>query len=98
MAKRQLDKESHYKSIINKQKQIIKELKKQVRGGSKTKKRYEDLEQELIVQLENEVETNYTEPLDNCSNCHKGRVEFVDLGVRKMLICARCNYRKIKKQ
>lgn len=100
MAKREADKESHYKNIINKQKSLIKELKKKAGRGHKIEERYEGLELDLVTQIE-ELESNKfkskAEEQLRCPDCGKGTLELVDLKIRKMWICSNCSHRVIKK-
>lgn len=95
MAKRELDKERHYKSIINKQKKIIQELKKKAGRGTKSKELFDDLQEELIEQLESEDEKGESSAV--CPECRKGELEVVDLKIRKMIVCNKCTYRKVNK-
>lgn len=98
MAKREHNKEQHYKNIINKQKNIIKDLKKKARRSDKLSERFEDLEIELISQLEEEeAEERKVVDKNLCPNCSKGTLEIIDLKIRKMFICNKCNYRMVKK-
>lgn len=93
--KREVNKEIHYKKIINKQKNIIKDLKKKASRGSKVQDRYEDLEEELLIQLEDQ-EISYNN-VNVCPSCIKGKLEIIDLKVRKMIVCSSCDYREVKK-
>lgn len=100
MSKRRPDKESHYKGIINKQKSIIKELKKKAGRGDKIQDRLEDLELELSSQLKEEEEAlknkeSVAKAL-KCPECGKGELELVDLKVKKLYICNICKYRRTK--
>ena len=100
MGKKELDKERHYKNIINKQKHIIQELKKKIGRAGKVKDRYDDLELELSAQIDEIESKEFTKEIDDklkCPDCLKGDMEFVDLKVRKMWVCPKCNYLQIKK-
>lgn len=100
MAKKpSVDKELHYKKIIQKQKSIIQELKKKMGRADKSKERFDDLEQELIAQMEEEVKEVVYKPelKGKCPDCNKNSFEFIDLKVRKMYVCSSCGYREIKK-
>lgn len=97
--KRSPDKESHYKGIINKQKSIIKELKKKAGRGEKIQDRLEDLELELASQLKEEEALKNKElaiKVSKCPECGKGDFELVDLKVKKLYICNICKYRRTK--
>lgn len=92
------DKETHYKSIINKQKSIIKDLKKKAGRGIKSKDQFDELSQELISQIEDEREALFdNQEVTKCPECGKGTIETVDLKIRKMYRCDNCAYRIIKK-
>lgn len=98
MAKRQPDKETHYKKIINKQKSIIQDLKKKAGRGEKAKERFDDLELELIAQIEEEKEVVFErQDVTKCPECGKGTLETIDLKIRKMYRCDNCAYRVVKK-
>lgn len=98
--KRPVEKEQHYKNIINKQKVIIKELKKKLSRAGKSQERFENLQEELDFIIEEEErydrQDNTVEEL-LCPECNKGTLEFIDLGIRKMLRCSKCKYRKVNK-
>lgn len=85
----------HLKSIIRKQKSIIKKLTKDANRSNKIKQQFE--EYEVAEMIEEELAVKSLKNDDRCPECFKGEVEVVNLGPRKMLICSNCNFRKIKK-
>lgn len=87
----------YFKSIIRKQKSIIKQLKKEAGRGNKTKERYEELEDSLTEKEFDTYEPYIAEDTTKCPECLKGTLEIIDLKVRKMTICNSCNYRFIRK-
>jgi hypothetical protein len=100
MAKKSKEKKpaEFYKSIIRKQKKQIQDLSKKAARGNKVKERYEELESELVDQLlEAEMEDTVVYDDNSCTECLKGKLEEIPLGIRKMIICSNCNYRKVIK-
>jgi ribosomal protein L37AE/L43A len=95
MAKKNVDKERHYKNIINKQKRIIQDLKKKVGRADKIEERYtnlEELEAEILLEIDaQEVASKY-----NCPKC-KGQLDVIDGSRVKVFICKHCDYRASKK-
>lgn len=83
---------------------IIKQLKSQVRNLKKELARQgkrehlhadlEELEQEHLIR--EEYEDKNKEEVNNCPDCGS-KLNFIDLGPRKMFKCSQCKYRKVKK-
>lgn len=95
--KRTLNREAHYKSIIDKQKKIIQELKKKVSRSHKLEDRYNDLEEretELAL-LESTEHLQEEQKRFGCPKCN-GELYVIDGGRRKVYICQDCNYKASK--
>ncbi len=88
MAKRELNRELHYKNIIAKQKRIIQDLKKKVGRAGKLEDRYYEEHEPL-----EEVAPPAPQPGGlSCPKC-RGELEKIDLGVRTLWRCLDCVYR-----
>lgn len=75
-------------------KQTIKKLSKR----SNTSKRLADVELALAEELlEEEMKDKLTVKANVCPGCGKDSLEVIPLGVKKLLVCDVCRYRKIKK-
>lgn len=86
------------KGIIRKQEKIIRSLKKETSRSSKKQQQVQDYIEELEQELdEDDLQDPPVKNDDKCPECKKGYLEIVDLGIRKMILCGACNYRKIRK-
>ncbi len=95
--KRTVSREQHYKSIIEKQKRIIQELKKKIGRAGKLEDRYADDIEEIEARLL-EADAQATEkeaPVakNACPTCRQA-LEVIDGSRRKIYICHNCGYRK----
>lgn len=86
------------KSIIRKQKKTIEELRKQAGRGNKVVSQLEDRELELAeALLEEGLADERVEDNSSCPTCGKGKLEQIDIGVRKLIVCNSCNFRQVRK-
>lgn len=83
----------HLKGMLREQKSIIRNLKKENERLKKQHNRTEDLEQELSeYYLEEEVNSK-NKDVSKCSECNKGNLNLLDLGIKKYMVCSNCNKR-----
>lgn len=82
------------KGIIREQKAIIRNLRKEVQRLSKQHNRTEDLEKELTeYYLEEEMDNKDVVLKSKCTECNKGDLNLLDLGIKKYMVCSNCNKR-----
>lgn len=79
-------------------KAAMKALTKTASRATKEKIKYEGLELEMNELLQEENNADHL-VIDNsiCPDCFKGKLEKIDLKVRKMFVCNNCSYRRIIK-
>lgn len=82
----------HLRATVKKQRSIIKHLKKEITRYTKKAHQFE-LEED---DFDDVVEQTFNH--DNCPECQKGKLIYTDLGIRKMIRCDNCNYRKTIKK
>lgn len=94
--KRDRSEVEHLRGVVKNQRSLIKHLKKEVGRSQKREHRVEDLEEILAEEMleEQHQEKEYVKD-DKCPQC-KTKVELVDLGPKKLIICQSCGYRKTK--
>lgn len=77
----------------------VKHLQKEISRLSKRHNRAEDLEKELSEHyLKEEVQNKEIIEKVCCSNCNKGELNLLDLGIRKYTVCSNCGKRSILKK
>ena len=92
--KRSVNKEIHYKDIIQKQKKIIQQLKKQNGRAGKIEERYADLDdREAELLLEEEEESRPS--TNTCPRC-KDNLDIIEGSRVKVFLCQNCGYRATK--
>jgi len=95
--KRSLNREQHYKSIIEKQKRIIQELKKKTGRAHKLEDRYNDIEErEAELLLLEDSEDIQEQQGFGCPKC-SGELYVIDGSRRKIFICQDCEYKGSKR-
>lgn len=77
------------------QKEQIRHLKKELKRANQT---IRSLEKDLgYTQNKTEKTKRVKEIEDECQSCGKGLIKVSDLGIRKIISCTLCDYRKIIK-
>lgn len=98
-SKRVLDKETHYKNIIRKQKETLKTLKRQANRSQKLEGDFFDLhelEKESLLEEDSKEYVPTTSPKHICPRC-KSNLLVIDEPKIKVFICDDCNYRATKR-
>lgn len=95
MARKRNNDINHLRKTVKKQQSIIKSLKKSESRANKRSKDYTDLEEQLAEELLNQDTSSNG---DLCLECNAGKIETIDIGVRKLLICNNCNFRIVTKK
>lgn len=96
MAKKDKSGELEYlRGVVKQQRSIIKHLKKEVGRSNKRSHQYEDLEDRLSEEYVEEEKVLFTES-EKCPSCSK-KIEIVDLGIRKLIVCESCGFKKSRK-
>ncbi len=86
------------KAIVRKQRKVIEQLKKQAGRGDKVANALEEREIELAeALLEESTSDEFIQDNSGCPRCSKGKLEQVDLGIKKMVICDSCQFRQVRK-
>lgn len=83
----------HVRALNRQLEKENKMLRRQVARLSKRSQDVEELE-EALKEEQITQEHNYVDPTQ-CKNCLKGNVKSVSLGVKQLMSCDSCNYRKI---
>jgi len=85
----------HLRAENRKMKAELRNLKKQVNRTNKRAHQFEDLEERLAEQTLEEKSSDYI-VVDNtaCPKCSKGKIETIDLGIRKLVRCDNCEYKE----
>lgn len=79
-------------------KKQVKHMKKDLSRFNKRSQNLEQLEKEAMDHIIEDEMDEITEETNMCPKCHKGKTEIVDLKVRKMIICDKCDYRLVIKK
>jgi hypothetical protein len=97
--KRSVNREAHYKNIINKQKKIIQDLKKKNGRAFKLEERYNDIEEreaELLLEEESFQDNHQEGSTYGCPKC-SGELYVIDGSRIKVFVCQNCNYKASKR-
>lgn len=96
MAKKDKGSELEYlRGLVRSQKSIIKSLKKELSRSTKRSQQYQDLEERIAEDTVEEEKPFFIES-EKCPKCSK-KIEVVDLGIRKLIVCTDCNYKRSRK-
>lgn len=89
----------HLKGTVRQLKSVIRSLKENLYKPDKKRRHVNELNEDLATQLIQDEEQDKILINDNkCPNCPKGKLETIDLNIKKMIICNECNFRKLEKK
>jgi phosphoglycerate-specific signal transduction histidine kinase len=91
--KRERSEAEYLRGELRKLKAENRHLRKELGRTTKKVKVFEE-----TVDLQEEPEMTLEAATDLCKSCGKGQIQTVDLGVRVMVTCTQCTYRKAYKK
>jgi hypothetical protein len=83
----------YLRGLVREQKAQIRHLKRQLSRAGKKVKIFEE-----TVELSEEADCPIEPLTDQCEHCGKGQVQTTDIGVRVLITCNVCDYKKSYKK